>query len=243
MQFHTFPLDEESQDHCLMMTPFGKCECLQLPMGFLNSPSWAQAAMDEIFLGMTDVKVHIDEVGIFSNDHNSHVSTVQEALKRLEQHNFSIEASECHWCKLEGPWLGHIATSTGILPNPEKIKPMLNLEFPKAVTEMQSFIGMVNFCRSFQKAWADVMALLRALSGRTKGELDSTPALVKAFKTIKQLISEQALLAFPDPNIPCDIHTDALDLPLGATIEQKGNTIAFFLQRLSAGCTVETPCC
>ena len=72
------------------------------------------------------------------------------------------------------------------------------------------------------------MAPLTALSGRAKGELDATPALVKAFETIERLISEQGLLAFPDPDVPCDVHTDASDLQLGAVIKQNRWTIAFF---------------
>ena len=36
---------------------------------------------------------------------------------------------------------------------------------------------------------------------------------------------------FQDPNLPCDIHTDASDLQLGAVIEQQGNTVAFFSRK------------
>ena len=129
--------------------PFGKHKCLQLLMGFLNSPSWAPAAMDELFSDVTDVKVSIDNIGAFSDDCEVHVATVCKALQQLEQHNFSIKASKCHWCKSEAPWLAHIVTSTGVLPNPDKIKLILQLEFPKTIAELRSFIGMVNFHRSF----------------------------------------------------------------------------------------------
>ena len=115
-------------------------------MGFLNSPSWAQAAMDELFSHLTNVEVHIDDIGMFSTDFEEHIETVQEVLQILEQHNFSIKAAKCHWCESKAPWLGHIITSSGILPNPDKIKPILQLQFPKTITELQSFIGMVNFC-------------------------------------------------------------------------------------------------
>ena len=80
MQFHTFLLNKESQERCVIATPFGKHECLRLPMGFLNSLSWAQAAMDELFSDMTDVEAHIDDIGMLSNDCELHIATVQEAL-------------------------------------------------------------------------------------------------------------------------------------------------------------------
>ena len=42
------------------------------------------------------------------------------------------------------------------------------------------------------------------------------------------------LLAFPDPDLPHDVCTDASDLQLGAVIKQRGTTVAFFSRKLSA---------
>ena len=61
-------MDSQLQDKCVAVTPFGKCGCPRLPVGFLNSPLWAQAVMDEPLSNMTDVEVCIDDVGVFSTD-------------------------------------------------------------------------------------------------------------------------------------------------------------------------------
>ena len=165
MQFHTFLLDCQPQDKCVVVTPFGKCKHLRLQMGFLNSPSWAQAAMDELFSHLPDVEVHVDDTGMFLTNFEDHIETVDAVLQLPEQHDFSIKASKCHWCKSEAPWSGHIITSSGVLPNPDKIKPILRLQFPKTITKLRSFTGMVDFHQSFQKGRADLMAPLTALSG------------------------------------------------------------------------------
>ena len=234
MQFHTFLLDVESQDKCVIVTPFGKFKYLRLPMGFLNSPSWAQAAMDELFKDFPQVEVYIDDVGIFSTDFKTHCTVVGQVLKILQDHNFTVKPSKCHWFQSQAPWLGHVITSTGILPNPEKIAPILKLCFPTTITQLRSFIGMVNFYRSFWKQRADVMAPLTALSGRSKGKLSPTPQLVAAFNRVKKIIAEEVLLTFPNPNIPYDIETDASDTQMGAVIRQQGKTIAFFSRKLSS---------
>ena len=137
MQSHNFLLGRQSQELCVMVTPFGKSKHLQLPLGFLDSPLWAQAAMEELFSDMTDFEACINRIGMFSNDSELHTTTVHDVLQQLEQPNFAIEAAaECHWCRSKAPWLGCMITSTGMFPNTNEIKPIPQLDFPKTVTEL-----------------------------------------------------------------------------------------------------------
>jgi hypothetical protein len=55
MQYHTFELDNKSQDSCTIITPFGKHKYLRLPMGLKYSPDIAQAIM-EIYCQKIDEK-------------------------------------------------------------------------------------------------------------------------------------------------------------------------------------------
>ena len=55
----------------------------------------------------------------------------------------------------------------------------------------------------------------------------------EAFVQVKQMLSEEVFLTYPDWSIPFDVHTDASDKQLGAVISQNGKPIAFFSRRLS----------
>ena len=63
-------------------------------------------------------------------------------------------------------------------------------------------------------------------SGRTKG-----------FDKIKQIMSQEVLLAYPDFTKPFEIHTDASHTQLGAVIAQEGQPIAFYSRKLNSAQT------
>ena len=50
MQYYTFALDVESQNLCVISTPFGLYKYLRLPMGMKQSSDIAQETMEQILV-------------------------------------------------------------------------------------------------------------------------------------------------------------------------------------------------
>ena len=61
-------------------------------------------------------------------------------------------------------YLGHIVTSEGIKPNPEKIETIKNYPIPKSVKEIRGFIGLVGYYRKFIKDFAKIAKPLTLLT-------------------------------------------------------------------------------
>jgi hypothetical protein len=106
MQCCAFELDDESAELCAIVTPCGKCKCHRLPMGIKQSPDAAQEIMEDIFRNMDETDVFIDDVGTFSNDFESHLASLEKALKLLEDNGFAVNPLKCEWAVKETDWQG-----------------------------------------------------------------------------------------------------------------------------------------
>jgi hypothetical protein len=63
----------------------------------------------------------------------------------------------------------------------------------------------------------------------------------KAFDEIKQKVSQETLLEFPDFKKECHVYTDASSKQLGAVIMQEGKPLAFYSRKLNSAQTRFTP--
>ena len=115
---------------------------------------------------------------------------------------------------------------------PKKIEAIQRIAEPKTKKELRSFIGVVNYYRDMWIRRSHVLAPLAALTSKSaKWKWQKEHA--EAFRNIKNIISREVMLAYPDFTKPFVIHTDASHYQLGAVISQDGKPIAFYSRKLN----------
>ncbi len=79
-----------------------------------------------------------------------------------------------------------------------------------------------------------VVAPFTKLAGfKKKAKIEWMPDLDKAFKQMLEVIAQNAIVAYPDHNLPFEIYTDSSDYQLGTCIMQNGCPVAYYLHKIS----------
>ena len=236
MGYYTIPLAECSKDITTIVTEFGKFRYTCLPMGMVISGDVFQSKVYDLIGHIEGVRTYIDDILCIGKETCAeHLNQLEEIFRRFKKAELKVNAPKCSFGLKEIPYLGYIISIDGIKPDPKKVQGIIDFTKPKTAKDMKSLIGMIQFYRDMWKRRSHILSPLIDSAAGKKGKTPIiwTPAMDEAFIQVKQMISEEILLNYPDWSKPFVVHTDASDKQLGAVISQDDKPIAFFSRRLS----------
>ena len=234
--YYHIPLDEASQKLCTTALPWGKHSYERLPMGIVTSPDIFQNAMNSIFGDLHYVIVYLDDALILSDHNNAfeqHLAKVQEAFKRSHTMGIKINLAKTKFFKQELDCLGYTLTPNGIKPQPKKIEAIARILPPKNRKQLKHFLGVVNCYRDIWARRSHILAPLSALAS-PKATWKWEKEHKKLFQEAKNMVQQEAMLAYPDFNKEFHMYADASDTQLGGVIMQENKPLAFYTRKLNS---------
>ena len=219
--FNQIKINEESKkksaDLLTLNTHKGLYRMRRLAYGVKTAPSIFQATMDKILNGLDNTMCFVDDILIWGKNEQENLRILEEVFTRLRQHNVKLNLGKCQFLKTSVQYLGHIVSSKGIQPVQDKVEAIRKAPTPSNLTELQSFLGMVQY---YGKFIPNLSMVLHPLYERLKADAlwswDS--ACDDAFNQCKRLLSSDTVLTHYDGSKPLILATDASPYGVGAVI-------------------------
>ncbi|KAG7527990.1 Integrase catalytic core [Arabidopsis thaliana x Arabidopsis arenosa] len=164
------------------------------------------------------------------NESYSSIEPQRRVLNRCEETNLVLNWEKCHFMVREGIVLGHKISEKGIEVDKGKIEVMMQLQPPKTVKDIRSFLGHAGFYRRFIKDFSKIARpLTRLLCKEAEFEFDEE--CLKAFHTIKEALVTAPVVQAPNWDYPFEIMT--LDEAQGryATTEKELLAVVFAFEK------------
>ena len=175
---------------------------------------------------------YLDDIIIFSKTPQEHLSHIHMVFEKLKTANLSMKKSKCSFFSKEIQYLGHILSTTGILPLPSKTHAIQHMNLPTTPKQVRAFLGLIGYYRKFIKGFLKIAKPLTLLT-RQQVKFDWTPEHQEAFIHLKEAIVQAPILHYPNPNKTYIIYMDASDDACGAQLSQEHDGTKFPVAFLS----------
>ncbi|XP_037037375.1 uncharacterized protein K02A2.6-like [Bradysia coprophila] len=235
--YYQLELEEDSQKLLAWSTQEGIFVPTRMPFGISPACSIFQQVISKTLQGCKGAICCMDDILITGRNRVEHLGNLSEVFKRLSDAGFTLRAEKCEFFKERVKYLGYIIDKNGLHKDPQKIEAMVNAPKPKNISELKSFVGLVNFYSRFFPNLAQVLGPIYDLLGKDK-KFDWTQECDKAFELVKSVIASDKVLIHYNPKLPVRLVCDASVYGIGAAIfhvleDNTERPIAFVSRKLS----------
>jgi len=200
----------------------GLFEPLMIFFGMTNSPATFQTMMNDIFRTLIAegiVVVYLDDILIFTRTEEEHERVVQRVLEVLAEHKLFLCPEKCEFHRKEIEYLELVISENKVAMDPVKVAGVRDWPTPENWTDVQAFIGFINFyCRFIRDFLTIARPLFNLMHSDQAWNWDAKEQ--EAFEGLKMAVTTAPVLVSPQDSEPFCIEADSSDFASGAILSQ-----------------------
>ncbi|XP_026556264.1 uncharacterized protein K02A2.6-like, partial [Pseudonaja textilis] len=235
--YQQLPVDPETAEAQTIVTHRGAFKCNRLQFGVSVAPGIFQSLMERLLQGIKGVVPYFDDVLIAAPTKNQLEKRLRTVLQRFKNAGLKVKKEKCQLCTERVEFLGYLLDKQGIHPTEKKLAAIKNASRPKNKTDLQAFLGLINFYNIFLPQKATVAEPLHRLLNK-RASWNWGRREEHAFQHVKDLLTSKAVLIQYNETLPLTVTCDASPFGVGAILSHvlpNGSEapIAFFSRTLS----------
>jgi len=221
--FMHLPIKEQHRKFLAFATKLAHYEFCRMPFGWQNSPFHFQRYMQTRIADRNKecCQVYIDDIIINSDTKEEHFEHIRRVLRILAEEGVYLKMMKISAFQPQLEYLGHIISREGIRKDPKKVEAILKCKDPINKKQVRQILGKANYLGKFIANMADITGPMSKVTSSS----DKVPFVwgeeqKQALRRLKEAVVKDVMLAFPDPNKPYNITTDASDYAVSGVLSQ-----------------------
>ena len=186
-------------------------------MGISSAPGIFQRNMENLLQNIPYVIVPVDDILVSGACDEDHSNNLEEVLKRLESAGLRLRKNKCVFMEPQVTYLGHKVSKEGIQPLDDKVEAITNAPAPKNVSELKSYLGMINYYQIVLPNLSNVLAPLHELL-RKETRWHWGKEQMQAFQKSKDFLKSSRLFVHYDGQKKLTLACNASQYGLGAVL-------------------------
>ena len=201
-------------------TQKGLFQYTRLPFGVSSAPAIFQRIMDNLLQGIPQVCVYLDDILVTGKSTEEHLKNLEEVLSRLRNAGMRLKRSKCAFLLPQVEYLGHQISEKGLQPTTQKLRAIVEAPAPNNVSQLKSFLGMINYYSKFLPNLSTQLAPLYSLLQK-KTIWSWGKAQQQSFEKAKQQLVSSQVLAYHDSTKDLLLACDASPYGVGAVLSHR----------------------
>jgi len=183
--------------------------------------------------------VYLDDILIFTRTEEEHAKAIRWVLQVLQEHKLFLRPEKCEFCKEQIEYLGLVISENEVSMDLVKVVGVREWPTPENKTDVQAFLGFVNF---YQRFIRDFSAKARSFFNLTCSEQVWTWSGKEqiAFEDLKMVVTTAPVLVSPQDSEPFWVEADSSNFATRAVLSQQSMTdgkwhpVVFYSKSLSS---------
>ena len=227
--YHQVPLKDDEKYY----TAFEACGKLyqfrRIPFGVTNGVACFQRIIDDIIQTekLDGTYAYLDNITVCGMTQEEHDRNLERFMETAKRYNLTLNHDKSIISTQELRLLGYTINRGDIKPDPERLRPLMELPVPADRPALQRAMGMFSHYSRWIRRYSE---RVRPLVQNSSFPLDSTAK--EAFESIRRDIANAVVTAIDD-SVPFVVETDASEHAIAATLSQNARPVAFFSRTLS----------